>query len=158
MRRVYQIASLVFLAFSAYLMIESRNMEYYVDLGPGPGFFPFWLGALLAVLSVIWLVQASRGADGSLEPGFIPDRKGQFRVFAILIAMALFGWFVDGLGFQLTMLAFMVFLLTALGRQKPIVTAIVAVAGSFGVYYAFTQLLDVQLPASSIEFLSNLGL
>ena len=98
MRRVYQIASLVFLAFSAYLMIESRNMEYYVDLGPGPGFFPFWLGALLAVLSVIWLVQASRGADGSLEPGFIPDRKGQFRVFAILIAMALFGWFVDWAG------------------------------------------------------------
>ena len=158
MRRVYQIASLVFLAFSAYLMFESRQMEYYVDLGPGPGFFPFWLGALLAVLSVIWLIQVSRGPAGPMEAGFIPDRRGMVRVLSILISLGLFGWFVDDLGFQLSMLAFMVFLLIVLGRQKPIVTALVAIIGSFGVYYLFTHWLDVQLPASSIEFLRNLGL
>ncbi|MHB0868637.1 MAG: tripartite tricarboxylate transporter TctB family protein [Chloroflexota bacterium] len=158
MRRVYQIAALLFLAFSVYLMFASRTMEYYVDLGPGPGFFPFWLGALMAVLSIIWLAQASRGPGGPLEPGFIPERRGLIRIGCILLAMALFGWVVDYLGFQLTMLVFLVFLLTALGRQKPIVTATAAIVGSFGVYYAFTQGLDVQLPASSIEFLSNLGL
>ncbi len=158
MRRVYQIASLVFLVFSVYLMSESRQMEYYVDLGPGPGFFPFWLGAVLAVLSVIWLVQASTGPGGAMEAGFIPDRRGLVRVLCILVAMALFGWLVDYLGFQLTMLVFLVFLLTALGRQKPIVTTAVALAGSIGVYYVFTHWLDVQLPASSIEFLRNFGL
>jgi putative tricarboxylic transport membrane protein len=158
MRRVYQVAALIFLAFSAYLMVESRNMEYYVDLGPGPGFFPFWLGALLAVLSIIWLIQVSRGPGGPLEAGFIPDRRGLIRILSILVAMALFGWVVDDLGFQLTMLVFLAFLLTALGRQKPIVTVVIAVVGSFGVYYAFTQWLDVQLPASSVEFLRNFGL
>lgn len=158
MRRVYQIAALLFLAFSAYLMVASRSMEYYVDLGPGPGFFPFWLGALLAVLSIMWLVQVSRGPGGPMEPGFIPERRGLIRIVSILVALALVGWFVDDLGFQITMLVFMTFLLTVLGRQKPIVTAIVAIAGSFGVYYGFTHWLDVQLPASSIEALRNLGL
>jgi putative tricarboxylic transport membrane protein len=158
MRRVYQIASLIFLAFSAYLVFESRQMEYYADLGPGPGFFPFWLGALLAMLSIIWLVQVSIGPGGAIEAGFIPDRRGLVRVIAVLVTMALFGWVVDDLGFQLTMLIFLGSLLIALGRQNLIVTAAVALVGSFGVYYVFTNWLDVQLPASSIEFLRNLGL
>ncbi len=158
MRRVYQIASLVFLAFSAYLVIESRKMEYYADLGPGPGFFPFWLGAVLAVLSILWLVQVSRGSGGAVEAGFIPSRQGLVRILSVLAAMTLFGWVVDDLGFQLTMLIFLGSLLIALGRQKLIVTAAVALVGSFGVYYVFTHWLDVRLPASSIEFLRNLGL
>jgi putative tricarboxylic transport membrane protein len=158
MRRVYQIASLIFLAFSAYLVFKSRQMEYYADLGPGPGFFPFWLGALLAVLSIIWLVQVSLGPGGAIAGGFIPDRRGLVRIIAVLVAMALFGWVVDDLGFQLTMLLFLGSLLMVLGRQNLLVTATVALAGSFGVYYVFTHWLDVQLPASSIEFLRNLGL
>jgi putative tricarboxylic transport membrane protein len=158
MQRVYQIASLVFLAFSAYLILASRQMEYYADLGPGAGFFPFWLGMLLAVLSIVWLVQVSIGPKSPLEKGFIPDRRGQIRILAVLVAMALFGWVVDFLGFQLTMLLFLGILLITLGRQSVIVTVAVALAGSFGVYYAFTHWLDVQLPASSIEFLRNLGL
>ncbi len=158
MRRVNQIAALLFLAFSAFLMYQSQSMEYYVDLGPGPGFFPFWLGVLMGVLSTIWLVQVSRGPAEPMEAGFVPGRQGKLRIVAILLAMVFFGWFVDTIGFQLTMLIFMVFLLTALGRQKPIVTVLAALLGSFGVYYAFTQWLDVQLPAASIEFLSNLGL
>lgn len=39
MRRVYQIASLAFLVFSIYLVIKSRQMEYFAALGPGAGFF-----------------------------------------------------------------------------------------------------------------------
>lgn len=158
MQRVYQIASLVFLAFSAYLVLASRQMEYYADLGPGAGFFPFWLGILLALLSIIWLVQVSIGPKSPLEKGFIPDRKGLIRILCVLAAMALFSWLVDFLGFQLTMLVFLGVLLITLGRQSVIVTAIVALVGSFGVYYAFTHWLDVPLPASSIEFLKNLGL
>jgi putative tricarboxylic transport membrane protein len=158
MKRVHQISSFLFLGFSAYLVFKSRQMEYYADLGPGPGFFPFWLGLLLAVLSVIWLVQVSTRPDEATEAGFFPGLRGTARVLSVLAAMALFGWVVDELGFQLTMLFFLGFLLMTLGRQNPLVTATVAVAGSFGVYYIFTNWLSVQLPASPIEFLRNLGL
>ncbi len=158
MRRVYQIASLAFLAFSLYLIFASRQMKYYVDVGPGPGFFPFWLGVVLAALSIVWLIQVSTRPAGSMEAGFIPDRRGAIRILSILVAMALFGWVVDDVGFQITMLVFLVFLLTALGRQNPIVTLVVAVLGSFGVYYVFKHFLDVELPASTIAFLQNLGL
>jgi hypothetical protein len=87
MRRVYQIPGLAFLAFSAYLVFESRQMEYYADLGPGPGFFPFWLGVLLAVLSLVWLVQVSVAPARPVDAGVFPDRWGTLRVVAIKRAM-----------------------------------------------------------------------
>jgi putative tricarboxylic transport membrane protein len=110
------------------------------------------------MLSIIWLVQVSIGPGRAIEAGFIPDRRGLVRIIAVLVTMALFGWVVDDLGFQLTMLLFLGSRLMVLGRQNLIVTAAVALVGSFGVYYVFTHWLDVQLPASSIEFLRNLGL
>jgi hypothetical protein len=54
--------------------------------------------------------------------------------------------FLERLGFCLTMLAVYLFLLRALGRQGLIVTALVALAGSFGVYYLFVHWLQVPLP------------
>jgi putative tricarboxylic transport membrane protein len=133
-------------------------MEYFSNLGPGAGFFPFWLGLLLAALSTIWLIQSSIGPREPLQKDFIPSGEGALRVLAVIVALVAFAWVVEGLGFQLTMLVFLAILLTALGRQKPIVTGVVAVAGSFGVYHIFTQWLDVALPKSSIDLLRNLGL
>ena len=158
MKRVYQVASLVFLAFSIYLLVTSHQMEYMAPTGPGPGFFPVWLGALLAVLSVIWLVQSSIGPNEPIETGFVPSREGALRVFSVVVALAIFSWVVELFGFQLTMLVFLATLLMTLGRQNLMTTAAVAIGGSFGVYYIFTQWLDVSLPASSIDFLRNLGL
>jgi hypothetical protein len=45
-----------------------------------------------------------------------------------------------------------------LGRQRIWTTLIIALACSVGVYHVFGRYLDVQLPASSLAFLANLGL
>ena len=52
MRRPYQIAGTIFLFFAAFIAYESLKLRYYTPLGPGPGFFSFWLGVLLFVLSL----------------------------------------------------------------------------------------------------------
>ncbi len=157
-KRVEQVASLVFLGFSIWLLLKSHAMEYMAPTGPGPGFFPFWLGALLAVLSVIWLVRSSIPPSEPLEQGFVPSREGALRVLSIIAALAVFSAVVDLFGFQLTTLVFLAMLLTTLGRQRLVTTAAVSIGGSFGVYYVFTHWLDVSLPASSIDLLHNLGL
>jgi putative tricarboxylic transport membrane protein len=139
-------------------VLRSHQMEYMAPTGPGPGFFPFWLGALLAVLSIIWLLQSSMGPKEPVEEGFIPSREGTVRVLSVVAALAIFSWVVELFGFQLTMLVFLAMLLTTLGRQNLMTTAAVAIGGSFGVYYIFTQWLEVSLPGSSIDFFRNLGL
>ena len=61
MRWPYVITGTVFLLLAAFIAVESLKLRYYTALGPGPGFFPFWLSLILAGLSIIMLVQAGLG-------------------------------------------------------------------------------------------------
>ena len=159
MHRKHQIAALCFLAFSAYLMWDSwNNMEYYTPLGPGAGFFPFWLGALLGGLGIVWLVQVSRRSGNTEEGPSLPPRGGIVRILSIIVSVAAVSALMDLLGFQLTMFVFMIFMLMILGRQTIWTTLIIALVCSVGVYHVFGRYLDVQLPAASLSFLANLGL
>jgi len=158
MQRIHQSSALVFLAVAAFVMWQSWSLEYYTKLGPGPGFFPFWLGAVLGGLALIWLVQVSLPAGRPKEGAFLPERSGILRILAILVALGAMSGLMDLLGFQLTMFLFLGYLVRVLGRQPLWLTAIVALVGSVGVYYVFGGYLDVQLPAASIALLAKLGL
>jgi putative tricarboxylic transport membrane protein len=158
MQRIHQSTAVVFVAFAAFVMWQSWGLEYYTKLGPGPGFFPFWLGVVMGGLSLIWLVQVSRRAGRPKDAAFLPERSGILRILAILAALAVMSAVMDWLGFQVSMFLFLVFLLRVLGQQTLWLTAVVAVLGSVGVYHVFGGYLDVQLPAASIALLARLGL
>jgi putative tricarboxylic transport membrane protein len=76
---------------------------------------------------------------------------------SILAALAVLGGLMNLIGFQLTMFLFLVFLLMVLGRQKLLVTLIVALSCSVGVNQVFVRYLDVPLPVASFAFLAGLG-
>lgn len=158
MRRLYQAAGLVFLALAVFTAAQAREYTYFTPIGPGAGFFPFWLGVGLAALSLTWFVNVSFQPVEPMPSDFVPDRAGTMRIISLLVALVLFTWLLHPLGFRLAMLGFLLFLLSALGRQHLAVTAALALAGSFGVYEAFQRWLGVHLPVSSIEFLESLGL
>lgn len=147
-----------FVVVGLYAAREALDMTLFTEIGPGSGFFPFVLGSILAGLSMIWLVGIiTKPAEGAGQD-FLPNRGGIGRIGAIMVSLFLFALLVDIVGFQLTMFVFLLFLLVVLGRQNPLLTLLISIVGSFGIYYVFKNWLDVQLPASSIEFLSNLGL
>ncbi|MEJ5312411.1 MAG: tripartite tricarboxylate transporter TctB family protein [Anaerolineae bacterium] len=158
MRRINQVSSLFFLAGSLGVMWASWSLEYYTPLGPGPGFFPLWLGGCLAALSLIWFIQASRDPQEPMKYGFIPPPDGMIRIGSIIGSLLLMGLLIDVLGFQLSMFAFLFFLLIVLGRRGIVLTFVIALASSFGAYYVFKTWLGVQLPQASISWLMRLGL
>lgn len=160
MRKSRLIVSSIFLVFSAALMIASVSMEYYSSIGPGPGFFPFWLSLVLGLLSIIWLVQTLRSAPAGAEKEktLFPRGGGLFRILSILGALSFMIALMEPLGFQLAMFAFLVFLLVVLGHVKAWTTLVIAGIGSFGLFRVFTMLLDVQLPQSAVPFLAAIGL
>jgi putative tricarboxylic transport membrane protein len=158
MQRIHQGAALCFTAFSASVVWESWNLEYYTPLGPGAGFFPLWLGIAMGGLSLIWLVQVS-GRKGRPKEGlFLPERGGMARLLSVLGAMAASTLLMDFLGYQLAMFLLLCFLLLIPGRQTIRLTLIVALLGSVGVYHLFGGYLDVQLPKASLALLAGLGL
>jgi putative tricarboxylic transport membrane protein len=146
MKRPYQVTALVFLVSSFFIARESLRLRFYTELGPGPGYFPFWLSILLALLAAAMLYQATFRCSDPLPADFFPTRSGYLRIAAVLGSFAFAIIAMDVLGFRLVMLSFFVFLLSALGRQNPLITALVALAGSFGAYQIFEGWLKIPLP------------
>jgi len=157
MTRVHQVASLIIIVFSVWVMYMAHQYTYWTALGPGPGFFPFWLGVFMAVLSAIWFVQLMMKPLEGKAIEFLPSRAGIVRILAIIISVFLVGLFMEDVGFSVIMFVFMLFLLIGLGRVNPVVTLVIALTCSFGLYWLFTNYLDVPFPESSIGFLKNLG-
>ena len=159
MRRYYQAAGVIILAFALYVMYESRfGIDYRTEYGPGPGYLPFWCGVFLAVFTLAWLIQVTFRPVEGLAATFYPDRGGIMRILSVMAAMILFSIFMTILGFQLTILPFLFCLLLILGRQKILPALALSVAVGWGLTYIFRNLLDVPLPLSAFDFLSNLGL
>ena len=151
MTRVNRIVWGLLLIFGGFVVRESLELSYSgTDFGPGPGFFSFWLGILLLVLSLIQIAGTFRGPRVPLPDDFLPGREGIQRMLCILGALLASLLLMNHLGFSLTMLGFCVFLFRTLGRQPWWVTLILAVVGSFGLSYVFGQ-LQVFLPTGILR-------
>lgn len=158
MRRVYQATSLAFLALGVFLMWQGQALGLSGMVGPGPGFFPFWVGVALAALSACWFGQASLRPVERMSPDFMPGGGGMLRLAAVLIALVAFAIALKPLGFNLSMLGFTLFLFFVFGREYPISKIVIAIGASFGVHYVFETLLKLPLPYSSVDLLRSLGL
>ena len=158
MQRLYQALSTGFFLVALYAMRESMLLDYYTPLGPGPGFFPFWLGLFMAMLSAVWFLQASRRKDEGPTESLFPRGTGLLKVISVPVAVALFPALGEHLGFRLTMLIFLLFMLSVVGRQKLPITIAFSLAGSFGSYYLFHDLLGLFLPVATVDPLRDLAL
>ncbi|GAB3440982.1 tripartite tricarboxylate transporter TctB family protein [Actinophytocola sediminis] len=144
--------------------VAALNLQYWTEFGPGPGFFPLWLGVLLVVFGAIWFATLQRGpVEPRTEsaPDEAPQTTGDHSpatVVAIVVSLCVLAGVLEVLGYQLSMLLFLLFHLLVLGRRGVLLSSVISLAGSFGVFLIFTRLLSVSLPASSIPFLRDLGL
>jgi putative tricarboxylic transport membrane protein len=146
LRRGWLAAGVVMLAVCLFFAWQSWQLSLSDRLGPGSGFFPFWLSLIGAALSIaIWVGALRRRPEAAAEPLW-PRGVGLGRIFAILGAIAAAAALLDPLGYRLTALLFLGALAPLLGARSPLAIAAVALAGSFGVYLVFNDWLDVILP------------
>ncbi|NWF57274.1 MAG: tripartite tricarboxylate transporter TctB family protein [Syntrophaceae bacterium] len=148
MKRAWQIMCLAFVAASAITLIGSLGYPYRDRLGPGPGFFPVWLGLITGGLSLALLFQVTFAREAPFGKGSpLPeDRAGTIRIFIILAGLVGSLVFLDILGFRITLFLFLLFLPPALGLRRWVFTAIFSLLGSFGVFHLFYYWLKVPLP------------
>lgn len=161
-------ASLILM--SSVALVSSLSLGYWVKLGPGPGFFPFWIAVVTIASSTFWLLNTLRsrkpktpvGGDLALEAagGDSPPRSllGRHRTLVVVLSLAALAALLNVLGYQLGMFLFLMFHMRFLGRQTWIISSVISACGSFGVYYLFTGALRVPLPTSSLDSLIFFGL
>lgn len=148
----------IFLFVGVYAVIGAIRMQFQVDGGPGPGFFPLFLGAIIIGCASVILVRVVLVAFPETDEGFLPGRLAVLRGVGTLIALALFAYSANYIGFKLAMFLLLLFMTAVISDADWKVAGITAVVGSFGAYYFFNGLLGVFLPLAGIPVLANLGL
>ena len=131
-----------FILFSLYVCFESWRLGVGSFFRPGAGFFPFYSGALLGVLSVILGVLTFRGKVERAESW--TDMGNTVTVSLALLGFALL---LTWLGFVITTFLFILFLLRAVERRAWLLSASAALFISAAFYVVFGLWLKAQLPA-----------
>jgi hypothetical protein len=136
-----------FMAYTAY------GYSLRDALGPGAGFFPFWLGVLGIALCAMLLIQSFKEKDISESPqALLPRGEGGRRAAALLGGVAVAALLLQPLGFRLAMLIFSAGLLLALGVRRPVAIGVFSLASSFGLFHVFYYWLKVPLPTGALGY------
>lgn len=146
MQRGWQVACACLLALFLAALVTSLDYSLRDALGPGPGFFPFWLSLIGAGLTIGILVQVTRSAPDTEMATILPRGQAALQAGLVVVALAVAAALIEPLGFRLTMLPFLGGLLVALGARSVVAVSFTAIAGSFGVFHVFYYWLKVPLP------------
>lgn len=144
------LTGLALLVLAVVLGTLALQMHYYTPLGPGPGFFPVWLSALLGGLALFLVGQ---GVRRRWQP--VPDTinaGGYVRLLVVTGSIALSAVLIEPFGFVLAMAPAYLACLLVLGERRPWLIGIVVLVGSVGVYWVFTRWLHVFLPRGPLGF------
>jgi putative tricarboxylic transport membrane protein len=147
MRRGWQITGLVMFVICLVTLWEAHSLSLFDRLGPGSGFFPFYLALIGAAISALIVLQVSR-APVEAEPAepLFPRGAIAWRAFAIMALAVLATAALDWLGFRISVTLFSAALLFALGERRWWVIVLFAGVAGFGLFHLFNNWLDVLLP------------
>jgi hypothetical protein len=131
---------------SGVLFWQSLSLNYYTELGPGPGLFPRWLSVALMLLSVLYIIESLRKRIVWSE--VMPRGKDLFNVSMVLIAVLIFMLLLNWVGFIISGSVMLMILLVR--SYKWYWASTIAIGTSMILYFAFSNGLDVPLPTGDL--------
>ena len=146
MRRCNQVASILLLILSVAVIVGSGDLVYRVEFSPGAGFFPFWLGVSLLLLSLILLMKNTVVKSPVADENPLPGREALLRILCILGSLLVVILLFERIGFLITMFSFVAFLLIFLEKYRWYSGILISLAMVFAVYGIFKIWLSVPLP------------
>ena len=130
---------------------QALHLDYIDEYGPGPGFFPFWIGVCLMALSTLFVVL-------SVFRPALPHTEEQATWTETARAIGIWGGFMMAiallktLGFFVTFVLLAVFLVFVVSRRSLWVALTVGLGGALGFYVLFVVALDVPIPVGPWGF------
>lgn len=119
MRKADRIFGVMGLGIALWCYLESTKFNYMTEFTPGPGFLPFWVGVILAILSC-WLLYDTfrRKPSEEDEKSILPARHALYRVGFIFVMLFLLKMVMPLLGFPITVFLFVATILKFLERYS----------------------------------------
>jgi putative tricarboxylic transport membrane protein len=146
MRQADRIAGALLFAFAAAFAGGALwRYEYWSRVeGPGPGFMPFWLGLVMAVLAAMLLLSSLKQKD----PGaaWLPSGEGLKRLLVVLAVSIAYVALLRVIGMTVGTALFLIVLIRFLDRQPWWMCFAIGVAAAIGNYLVFVYWLKVPFP------------
>ncbi len=143
MKRGERIAAAILI----FVGIAAAAIAYNLGFGdlhhPGPGFFPFWLSVILALVSFIYFVSRI-GADS--HAARLWDKRAWVRPSLAALVMLFYSLAMGWIGFfPATFLLFLAWLIL-IEKEALLTVSLVSVLGTASIYFIFNVFLKVPLP------------
>ena len=135
------VAGMVLVLIALFVGWENRAYPIGNLAEPGPGYMPLLIACALGAFGL--LIALRSGASPLFNTiAWSESRRG----IVMLIACGVATFVLERIGYRLSMIALLIFMLGVVERKRAVPTLLVAFAFSFLSYYLFASLLKVQLP------------
>ncbi len=134
----------IVIADSLRLGVRWREIE-----GPGAGYFPFYIGVLLAISSVVVLIRAAFDKSGTAT-NFVS--KPAFRqVLAVLVPLIVYVAALSVIGIYIASAVYIALFMWYFGGYSPLKGAAIGAAISLSLFLMFEIWFLVPLPKGPVE-------
>ena len=142
-----RLSAIALVVFALLLIWESRQLPLGTFRQPGPAFIPVLLALLLLILAIILAFTSGRA------PSLSSISWTEWRQALAILAASLFSVFaIERLGYRLTVLLMLGFLVKLVEQRGWVVSLSFAFTLSFGSFFLFYTLLRVPLPQGPLGF------
>jgi putative tricarboxylic transport membrane protein len=140
--------AVAFFLLGAWICVEALQVPFGSFRMPGAGFFPFFLGLTLGVLSIMLLVQ-SLASPAPASKRLWPEQSAVLYLVGSLVAAV---WLFERAGFLIAMALFLGVAMRALGTRSWATVVVGAVVGTVLSYVVFSRALRIALPSGIVPF------
>ncbi|MBW6487389.1 MAG: tripartite tricarboxylate transporter TctB family protein [Syntrophobacterales bacterium] len=152
MKKADLVTGVVLLVLAGYVIHEAWLMPPSGTFGPGSGFLPFWLGIILAGLSLILVVGAAVRPQDSNDVSPFPARQALLAVAKVLGGLVLFTLLMETVGFIANTFIFVLYLMKVVQRERWLSSLLIAAATTASLFIVFQVLLGISLPKNMFGF------
>src|SRR5689334_11272463 len=144
------VVAVLFLVVAAIVMMDSRRIGAgWVDPdGPQAGYFPMRIGVIMAIASLVVLVQSVIARDG--HRSFV-DRHALGQVLIVLVPAAVYVAVLDHIGIYVASAIYIAAFMLYMGRYRVITSAAVGIGVSIALFFMFEIWFLVPLPKGPLE-------
>jgi hypothetical protein len=148
--------ALVFLALAALVIFDSvRQGARWLEEGPQPGYFPFYLGVIIAAASAVTLARALM-MTAERNKAFV--QVGQLKlVLSVLVPSAVYVALVGWIGIYVSAVLFVALFMRWLGKYPWWKVAAVSIGHSVVLFCIFEIWFLVPLPKGQLERWLGIG-
>jgi putative tricarboxylic transport membrane protein len=132
------------LVLGSAVVFFSRQLNYWSEYTPGPGFFPFWIGVGFLTCGLLLLLR--KPFRTSLEEKRPFFSKKTWKVGFILMTLTGAIVLVPVLGLPTGLALFAGLSMRIAGRHSWILCTLAAASSVAGLHFVFGTLLDIPLP------------